>query len=275
MTESANYGYRLRLTEKQNISQPTGGLASSSNTNQELDITMNITIQDLESHLGTVTSLPMSDSDLNPQVFETLNLIPRSRRVSATRWPGSVGQVPGTHKSYTHGTSTQYLWVILFTLHYSMISTSALDHARVSPSFGLLFLFCNTSTISSFGIKPAIRDHKWRTVAARVDLSERLWRSFVTVSPSRENPHSTSHKDAKGKYQLSSLKPERNNTPGADRKSNAMFSSGISPSRYHHCIGSKFAGLEMGGVRRKSSSSSLSSSLPKLSISEKSRLGSA
>ena len=84
----------------------------------------------------------------------------------------------------------------------SLISPSSESTTVTSLSFSSLafkrrHLSLKTWMISFSGMSPGILLHALRTVDARVDSSDSLCRSLLTVSPPREKPRSTSHEDAK------------------------------------------------------------------------------
>jgi hypothetical protein len=117
-------------------------------------------------------------------------------------------------------------------------------------------------------MRPGISLQAWRMVDACVESSDRVCQSFVTVSPSRENPCSTSQEDA-GQCIISQyLNISLSNLchlPGADRKSIPIRASGLDmPIAYHHVIGSRFF-VDIVRVLRYSSSSSELALVPKSS----------
>lgn len=137
--------------------------------------------------LGTITSLLMDDLDQNPWVFQINNTLLRSGQVSATRLPIPMGH------NLCHGSlmgiKSIYNFYFFMSDKYNKL---ILDNEKCPTILDLWNLAPNIWIISDSGMKPGIWDQEWRTVAAHVDSSERLWWSSVTTSPPLKKPHLTS-----------------------------------------------------------------------------------
>lgn len=121
--------------------------------------------------------------------------VPVDIRAGICRYP----QVP---TDITYDTSGYIRWISHLSHSSSLISPSS-DTTTVTslsfsfPVFERRHLSLKTWMISPSGMSPGILLHPWRTVDARVESSDSLCRSLLTVSPPREKPRSTSHEDAR------------------------------------------------------------------------------